>query len=44
MLYCHYQLMNMGVIDMFKILLVEDDKELNDGLMYDLKEKGYEIY
>lgn len=27
-----------------KILIVEDDKELNDGLMYDLKEKGYEIY
>lgn len=27
-----------------KILIVEDDKELNDGLMYDLKEEGYEIY
>ncbi len=29
---------------MKKILIVEDDKGLNDGLVYDLQEEGYEVY
>ena len=28
---------------MKKILIVEDDKGLNDGLVYDLREEGYEV-
>lgn len=27
-----------------KILIVEDDKGLNDGLVYDLQEEGYEVF
>ncbi len=29
---------------MKKILVVEDDKSLNDGLVYDMQEEGYEVY
>lgn len=29
---------------MKKILIVEDDKGLNEGLVYDLREEGYEVY
>ena len=29
---------------MKKILIVEDDKGLNEGLTYDLEEEGYEVY
>ena len=28
---------------MKKILIVEDDRGLNDGLVYDLQEEGYEV-
>ena len=29
---------------MSNILIVEDDKGLNDGLVYDLQEEGYQVF